>query len=37
MRIKEHDTKGKKGQVNQNLLHKWLVEVQRVKVFIRDS
>ena len=32
MRTKENETKENKIQVNQNLLHKWLIEVQRTKV-----
>ena len=32
MRTKEQGSKGSKIHVNQNLLHKWLVEVQQTKV-----
>jgi len=32
MRTKENGTKENKIHVNQNLLHKWLIEVQRTKV-----
>lgn len=33
MRTKESETKDKKIHVHQNLLHKWLMEVQRTKVW----
>jgi hypothetical protein len=32
MRTKENGAKENKIQVNQNLLHKWLIEVQQTKV-----
>jgi hypothetical protein len=32
MRTKESETKENKVEVNQNLLHKWLIEVQQTKV-----